>query len=435
MRLAFLLLAAGTALPALAQPFPLDFSVEIYAGSSVPSPGAPVTYALLVKSNPGTNTNEAFSARMEIPAELEVVSVCSESTFDPVKRVLAWDNRLDLDARASCPVTFRVPSTLLPGASFTLTASLTTPTPDTDPANNTAALTAVVRAASDLGVTSSADIRRFRPGATVTYTVTVSNRGPQDAQDVRVVDELSSLVTFVSFQPVSGPPAVADAAPKKSGPGGCYPPRCGDYIEAYIPLLPDRATATFQLVVQAKTSFESDNVANRASVESTSIDLFPNNNRHDLITFAGPSADLSLTGSAAAEAGGEIPITLQVRNDGPDTVQAVKIDNILLDVEHRFDFDANTKFLKATPSQGTCSEPGLQWVVGSPWPPPVGTVDCSLGNLASGATATITILVVHKPGTGAFTVASQVTPAQNDPNPANNISEVSVGFARRRAKR
>ena len=85
-------------------------------------------------------------------------------------------------------------------------------------------------------------------------------------------------------------------------------------------------------------------------------------------------------------------------NNGPDGATAVNVvDNL----------PEGNGFVSATPSQGTCSG--------------VATVTCSLGSLANGATATVTIVI--SPGfVGALTNSATVSSAQTDPNATNNTA-------------
>jgi uncharacterized repeat protein (TIGR01451 family) len=416
LRIALLLTALGAASAALSET--VDFAVFISEGG-VPVTGGSIVYAPVVTADRWTDAQEPFTVRLTVPPELEITSFCSDTaTFDAAARVLTWTDRLDnpFVALESCPLTFRVAPTAAPGSTLSLTATLTTSAPDPNPGNNTAVYTSVVRASADLAVSSSVDLLRYKPGATVTYTFTVANHGPQDAHDVVLIDQLSPLVTFVSFEQTGGPAALVGSAPNETG-FDCSSPRCGTYMEADIPLLPNGSTATFRLVVKAKTSFEAADISNRLLVLSSSIDPSERDNDRFLWTFAGPNADLAITSTAAADG----TVTIDVSNNGPETVHNVIVNNNLSDT---------ATFLRATPSQGTCSAPVLTELIGSPPPLPFWTVDCSLGALAPGARATIVFAIEGLP----FRLGSTVTPLQNDPAPANNQT-LTFPLTRRRAMR
>src|SRR5258707_9548917 len=62
------------------------------------------------------------------------------------------------------------------------------------------------------GPASAADVGTLKtgpkvatPGSNVAYTITVTNAGPGDAQDVQWTDTLPGTMTFVSFTQNSGP--------------------------------------------------------------------------------------------------------------------------------------------------------------------------------------------------------------------------------------
>jgi len=85
------------------------------------------------------------------------------------------------------------------------------------------------------------------------------------------------------------------------------------------------------------------------------------------------------------------------------------------------------------PSQGTWDAPVLTQYPGSPNPPPNWRLECSLGQLASGARATVH-LMIHKlqPVARAMRLTSSVTPVQNDRHGANNWNEILLASLGRR---
>ena len=67
---------------------------------------------------------------------------------------------------------------------------LLTDTPDPDTDNNSAGVTVEVITRADLSISKTTDRDLFKPSTTVKYTIRVTNNGPSDAQDVKVVDSL-----------------------------------------------------------------------------------------------------------------------------------------------------------------------------------------------------------------------------------------------------
>src|SRR5262249_53428743 len=101
--------------------------------------------------------------------------------------------------------------------------------------------------------------------------------------------------------------------------------------------------------------------------------------------------------------GGNLVYTLTVKNQGPGAATGVTVSDPL---------PVGTSYVSSVASQGLCLN-------GS------GTVTCSIGNLANGATAQITITVtVTKPG--AIVNTATVTGNETDPSTANNTASVSV---------
>jgi uncharacterized repeat protein (TIGR01451 family) len=408
---------------------PIDFSVSISGTGQPAVAGGIVPYAFTVAADL-TAAGQEFTVRLTVPPELEVTSRCPDSSYDAATRLLTWNGHYD-HRFISCPLAFRVAPTLPPGATYVLVATISAATSDPNPSNNTSMLTGIVTASSDLELTSASDVRTLKPGETLAYTFTVTNHGPQDAGSVVLVDQISTAVAFVSFQQISGPPAVVDPVPHESGTP-CYPPRCGTYAQANIGILHDGESAAFRLVVKVKSSSETATITNLAFVSSTSADLVENNNRRDLTVTAGPNADLSLTVRATDDGSAQVPISIEVRNDGPETVNSVTVEHYLRSETNPYGFDYQVvKFLSATASQGTCSAPVPTMWPGSPPPPPFWVMDCALGAMAAGAKATITLVVGRTPRSK-FNHIVFVEPAHNDPAPANNVDTLSFPLSARR---
>jgi uncharacterized repeat protein (TIGR01451 family) len=116
----------------------------------------------------------------------------------------------------------------------------------------------------------------------------------------------------------------------------------------------------------------------------------------------GKAADLAMTKADAPDPialGGTLTYTLTVTNNGPDP----STDSTVTDT-----LPAGVTFVSATPSQGACSQAA-------------GTVTCTLGSLAVGASATIQIVVtVDATALSPLSDTATVTGVETDPVAANN---------------
>jgi uncharacterized repeat protein (TIGR01451 family) len=99
-----------------------------------------------------------------------------------------------------------------------------------------------------------------------------------------------------------------------------------------------------------------------------------------------------------------LTFTSKVTNGGPSSANGVTLTDSL---------PAGTTLRSVTTSQGTCSSSS-------------GTVSCSLGGLASGASATVSVVVVP---TAKGTITNSVTvraASPPDPNSTNNTANTTV---------
>jgi len=120
---------------------------------------------------------------------------------------------------------------------------------------------------------------------------------------------------------------------------------------------------------------------------------------------AAGTADLAITKTGPATTTINTPFNfiITATNNGPSAATNVVVTDVL---------PAGLTFVSATPSQGTCTG--------------TTTVTCSLGGLASGASATVTLTVTSATATPASNTAT-VTATEVDPNPANNTATATAG--------
>ncbi len=267
---------------------------------------------------------------------------------------------------------------------------------DPDTANNLSAVTTTVNAAADLRVAKSVNTATANVGDTLTWTVIATNDGPSTAPGVIVTDDLPTGVTLLT---------------RTSTQGTCTP--SGAQVVCNLGALASGATATVTLTARVERAAAESPVDNVARVTSSVFDPDPADNLSTASTAVGPAADLRLSKTvdrATANVGDVLTYTLTATNDGPSTATGSTITDTL----------PTGLQIVATPTstQGACIVTGQ-------------SVTCSLGSIASGATATATIQARVRPGASASTVGNvaSVSGSRLDPDPSNDTSGPPVTTA------
>jgi uncharacterized repeat protein (TIGR01451 family) len=244
---------------------------------------------------------------------------------------------------------------------------------------------------ADLALSMGATPDSVTPGQELTYTITVRNNGPSNAQGVVVTDPLPSDSRFRSVTTTKG---------------SCTHPEVDETgtVRCVIGFLPNSGVQSAQIVV--RFIIEDTTVTNRATVSSLTPDPNPANNSVTLSHRVGSArADLSAALGAKPNPvrnGQNLTYTATVRNLGPDQAFGVTLTHKL---------PGGVQFQSATPSQGTCTKPAVGGT---------GTISCALGALASGATATLKVVVRVVTSNTTLTSSATVAGSTTDPNTANN---------------
>ena len=227
---------------------------------------------------------------------------------------------------------------------------------DTVPANNTDTEPTAVTPRIDLAITKSDAPDPVVADGQLTYTLNVVNNGPSDATGVTVVDTLPAGVSVVSRTASQG--TLADGAGS---------------VTASLGNLAAGGTATVTIVVDLSPTTQGP-LTNTAVVSGTEQETNQANNTASATTQVSPRIDLAITKSDSPDpvvAGQSLTYTLVVTNSGPSAATGVTVTDTL---------PAGVTFQNASSTQGSASHAS-------------GTVSASIGNLASGATATVTIAV------------------------------------------
>lgn len=222
-------------------------------------------------------------------------------------------------------------------------------------------------------------------GSDLTYTATITNSGPGEALAVVVTDTLPAGTTFVS--------AVATQ-------GTCG--RTDFVVTCTLGSIAASGTVTVTLVAAAPKA--GGLLFNSATVTSGSYDAnVANNSDSAETTVLVTSGDIRISGVGFPDVvytGMQYAYVIAVSNSGPDIATGVVLTDTL---------PAPAAFVSANATQGSCTQT-------------TGTVTCSLGSLAKGATVTVT-LTVSAPATPATLTNTAVTTSRNiDPKSSNNSS-------------
>lgn len=198
------------------------------------------------------------------------------------------------------------------------TASATTVTTDPDPGDGAATVTTDVTTAADLAVTARGSATAAA-GTNVTYTISVTDNGPSDAQTVSVTDSLPAGLTLSSEAQLSGPDAFSNTSSGNSASFSAATMASGD-------------TDVFRVVSVSASSLSHGTVlTDTATIGSATLDPVPGNNSASVNTTVSASSGLTIgtKGPASTTAGTNITYTISLTNGGPSDAQNVSLTDAL----------------------------------------------------------------------------------------------------------
>jgi uncharacterized repeat protein (TIGR01451 family) len=306
------------------------------------------------------------------------VSACSESGGIVTCSFSSWP------ANAAGAIDIAViPST--PGV-LQLTFTATAAEPDPDLSNNSQTVDTVVVEATeaDVSINLPISVEGYAGGNIWLGGIEVTNAGPATATGLTVTLEL----------PRGLGPGLGSGLCTETDSGLRCPYSFGG-------LLPGSTS----LGILAITALEAGSYTVRGSVTADQPDPVLSNNADSTVVNASPAANLSvqITESAdPATPGQALTYTVTVSNHGPSPASAVTLADTWSTT-----VPGGVQLLSLVATQGQCTQ----------------TVDmstsCQLGELASGANATVTIRLRPR-GIGSVGDQAQVSAAEFDPDPTNN---------------
>ena len=197
----------------------------------------------------------------------------------------------------------------------------------------------------DLSLTKTVDNATPDVGEDITFTITVSNAGPNDATGVRVRDLIPSGLSFVSSSTVSG----------------TYNQAIGVWD---IGSIPAAANAILTITVTPTSTQMITNTAEVIAADQPDADSTPDNNDpneddQDSVLIGPQQIDLSLiktVDDAAPNVGDTIEFVITVSNAGPSQAMGVVIEDVL---------PTGLTFLSSSASVGGYNSANGQWSIGT----------------------------------------------------------------------
>ncbi|WP_405055822.1 DUF11 domain-containing protein [Kribbella sp. NBC_01505] len=370
-----------------------DVQVAKHSEPETVTPGSTFGYAVVV-TNTGPSVARSVVVTDTVPAGLTVVSASTPCQVDgstvrcalgdvPIGQVI-----LSIQVKLAAGYD---------GATLTNTATATSPTPDPDKDNNTGTSVSPVAAKADLAITKTMAPANPVAGGPVTYTLTVKNNGPSDAQKVVITDELPRGLTKVA---ANGPCVVLPP----TAPGAPDAPEAGT-VQCSTASLAVGATITVTITATVVPGFSGE-LENVARVGSATPDPISPNNEAKVSGRPGRSANLEVYKTASSPTvvtGGTLRYRIAVHNAGPSAALKVTITDELADGLR----------LRSTPAR--CKATGQ-------------LLTCDIERIDPGKTAVVVFDVVVDPKYGDKSVtntaaATSVTP---DPDPKDNTSSVTT---------
>jgi uncharacterized repeat protein (TIGR01451 family) len=351
-----------------------DLSLAKSVDTAAPNVGAAVTFTL-VAANAGPNTATGVEVEDRLPAGLEFLSAtASQGSYSNASG--RWTlGSVANGALATLQIVARVTGST-PLVNTAQVARADQFDPNSTPGNGNAgendqSSAPITPQSADLSMAKSVDVANPNVGDTVRFTLQVNNAGPTAAQAVAVEDRLPAGLGFVSA----------------SATRGSYDAASGQWT---IGALGAGASATLTITA---TFIGPNQVTNVARVSSPTPDANPANNSAQ-VSVPSQIADLTLAKTVnvvAPDVGSVVAFTVTLRNAGPNTATNVRVADSL---------PQGLSFVSSSASQGSYAAGSGVW---------------SVGAVASGASATLTVNATVTGSAPVTNTAEVATSDQFDP--------------------
>jgi uncharacterized repeat protein (TIGR01451 family) len=328
-------------------PQSIDLSLTKTASNERPNPGDEVTFTLTVR-NDGEDPASGVEVTDSLPAGLTFVRSQPSGVYDAPSGLWTVGDVAVGEAR-ELQIVAVASSNVAETNSAEITAADqrdidSTPGNGVDGEDDLAGST-VTPATADLEVNKTVDDPTPNLGSNVTFTIEVTNQGPDEATGVQLRDQIPAGMTLVSSQ-VSG---------------GSYEASSGVWT---LPAISANTTATLTLTASVDSIDDKTNVAQIIASDQLDPDSTPaagggDEDDQDQAILSPELIDLALTKTASNESpniGEVVLFELGLTNEGPSDANAVAVRDVLPD---------GLSFRTSRPSTGAYNLNTGIWNVGS----------------------------------------------------------------------
>ena len=357
--------------------------------------------------NNGPDTAEGITITLRIDADGNVLVIDTETVDQcegrgtpnfPDGESVRWDiDQLGDGESVDCKIKIFT----VERGEGTINGTVTATTPDPDLSNNTNGLftTVAEQKMADLAVDKSVEPDTVLVGERLTYTVSILNRGPDDATNVRIRDIVfSDSLEFI----------------QASAPAGCTVTQNNGQLDCTLGSLAAGQTTSFAYQVLTKLAGK---VSNLVDATSDQNDPDVENNIKTAVAYVSGGADLSVEKTVSSDTvglGATLFYTVTVTNNGPETAFLIETDDLVF--SDSLDYDAASVPLNCDLGSATDDDTGK----------PLATMTCRIAAILDpGESATVDYRAIAKKA-GTVSNEVEVKGVPRDLNPDNNIATVST---------
>ncbi len=353
-----------------------------------------LTYTINVE-NSDPDTANAVALTVPLPATTTFVSVsgdpgCSHDGGTPGTVTCNFGNLVGAINPAPADVrtvNIVIRTSAATGASIGVTGTVSTSSSDTNSANDSLTQNTTINDGADLSVTKTDSPDPVVAAGSITYSIAVTNNGPNDASSLTVIDTLPGTLTYQS-----------------AGGSGWSCGNSGQTVTCTRASVANAATAPSISLIAKVTGAVTGTVTNSVTVAASTGDPDTANNTTTADTTVTTGTDLSMSKSVSSPAIGNTitTFTLQPRNLGPFAANTVSVSDTL---------PVGFSSISASGTGWNCSLL-------------IQTVTCTRATYSVGAADNITVQATA-PASGSFSNTASISSATADPISGNDSDTVN----------